>query len=155
MAVAPRTRLLHPGSGRQALIVVRHDWLDSPPVQLRGRRYALLAAHQRKRPDVTATAARRWIDAGASYICARGPSAQETEDAFDHASFIEDHGLPLSFTLMTTAHDQESLEETLWFAFYNALHPSELPEPLDTVVIVVDKPALAVVCETWIRSNRE
>lgn len=148
------TRLRHPGSGREALLVFAPDWLDGEPVALAGERYVLFAGSER----TTATShqtARRWIDAGASYLCAWGRSADDTEEAFDYASFMDDLGPPLGFTLMTTSHAHRPLEEALWFAFYNALQPGESSESLNTVVIVVDAPALARACEHWVCSNRE
>jgi hypothetical protein len=155
MPIAARIRVRHAASGRTALIVVRQDWLDGLAIELRGERYVLVAAHQRSRPAISAAIARRWIDAGASYICAWGSAADDTEEAFDSASFLEEVGAPLAFTLMTTSHRDESIEEALWFAFYTAMPPSNLPASLDNVVIVVDKPALANICENWVRNNRE
>lgn len=146
--------LRHPGTGRRALIVCSDCWLDDAPVTLPGERYVLMAGSMR-RTWVDAKTARTWIDAGASYICAWGTSADDTEEAFDYASFLEEVGIPLQFTLMTTAHANESIKEALWFAFYNANPPSDLAASLDTVVIMVDTPALARMCEEWVLSNHE
>lgn len=154
MAANFSPRLRHPGTGREAMLVCADEWLDGEPIGLAGMRYILLAGSERLTSTATGTA-RRWIDAGASYICAWGPSSDDTEEAFDYASFLEDVGTPLTFTLMTTSHRDQALEEALWFAFYNARSPDDLPDSLDTVVIVVDKPALAQVCEAWVRDNRE
>jgi hypothetical protein len=155
MPIAARIRLRHAASGRNALIVMRHDWLDGSTVEVRGKRYILLAAHQRSRPAISAATARRWIDAGAAYICCWGSTSDDAEEAFDRASFLEELGVPLPFTLMTTSHGHEPLEEALWFAFYNAKTPGGLTDPLDIIVIVVDKPALALRCESWVRNNHE
>lgn len=148
------TRLRHPGSGREALLVFAPDWLDGEPVALAGERYVLVASSERS-TSISSETARRWIDEGASYVCAWGVSADDTEEAFDYASFLDDLGPPLGFTLMTTSHARRPLEEALRFAFYNALQPGELNQPLNTVVIVVDEPALARACEHWVSSNRE
>ncbi len=147
------TRLRHPGSGREALLVCTPDWLDSEPVSLAGERYVLFAGSARSTATSHETA-RCWIDAGASYLCAWGTSADDVEEAFDHASFLDDLGPPLGFTLMTTSHARCPLEEALWFAFYNALQPGELSTPLNAVVIVIDEPALARACEQWVSGNR-
>jgi hypothetical protein len=51
----------------------------------------------------------------------------------------------LAFTLITTAHSDEPIEETLWFAFNCAKSQNSEPE-LNVVVIIVDAEALETRC---------
>jgi hypothetical protein len=62
----------------------------------------------------------------ASYVCAWGPNSEAVEETFDSASFLPEFGEPLPFSLMTTSHRDETPEEALWFAFYNAPPPDDL-----------------------------
>ena len=88
-------------------------------------------------------------------MCAWGPASSGLDDLFDYATFLPELGTPLAFTLMTTWHDKESLEEALWFAFYNATAPDDLEEELESIVILADSPTLAERCNTWVRENSE
>lgn len=74
---------------------------------------------------------------------------------FDYATFLPELGEPLSFTLMTTWHDDETLEDALRFAFYDASAPDDLEEELEAIVILVDSSALAKRCDTWVREYSE
>jgi len=112
-------------------------------------------ATQKPAVGLTEKVARAWIDAGASYVCAWGPDSPTVEETFDYASFLPELGEPISFTLMTTSHPSESLEDALWFAFHNARHPDEDKLKLDTVLILVDSDVLEAACVAWIAENRE
>lgn len=88
-------------------------------------------------------------------MCAWGPASSGLDDLFDYATFLPELGEPLPFTLMTTWHDDESLEEALWYAFHCATAPDDLKEQLESVVILVDSTSLAARCITWIQRNSE
>ena len=88
-------------------------------------------------------------------MCAWGPASGQVEEAFDYATFLPEMGEPLPFTLMTTSHESEELDEALWFAFYNAVPPDDLKAELNTVVVLVDSPALEERCKAWVQVNRE
>jgi len=82
-----------------------------------------------------------------------GPGSSAVEESFDHASFLPELGEPLPFTLMTTSHEKEPLEEALWFAFYAAHPPDDLPHVLNTVVVVVDSAVLKAQCIKWVKEQ--
>jgi len=92
-------------------------------------------------PSAGIKTARAWVDAGASYICAWGPGCEEVEESFDYASFLPEYGGELTFTLLTTVHKDEPIEEALWFAF-NCAKSVEPDQELNVVVIVVDSDSL-------------
>jgi hypothetical protein len=147
--------LLHRPTGRSAFIVCAENLLASNPVSIDKAPYILFIASEKLVLSVEVREARRWVDAGVAYMCAWGPASSELDDLFDYATFLPEVGTPLTFTLMTTWHNKEPLEEALWFAFYNATAPDELEEELESVVILADSPALAERCRTWVLENSE
>ncbi len=98
--------------------------------------------------------ARRWIDAGASYVCCWGPDADSHEETFDYAALLPALGGPLPFTLMTTSHGNERFEEALRFAFWNTLPPADLHADLRLVVIQTDSSAFANRAKAWVEAGR-
>jgi hypothetical protein len=150
-----KTTLTHPGTGRRAAIVRVRDFASTSPVRVAAGPCLLFIATETQRVGFTEKAARAWIDAGVSYVCAWGPNSPAVEDVFDYASFLPELGEPIPFTLMTTSHKNETLEDALWFAFYNATHSDEHDRELDTVVILVDSDVLEASCTGWIGENKE
>lgn len=115
----------------------------------------LVIASEREAPAAKVEAARAWIEAGASFICAWGPCAPDVEETFDYAAFLPELGEPVPFTLMTMSNQDEPLEEALWFAFYNGKTPDEPEDGTSPVVIVVDSEALEAQGIAWVRANTE
>jgi hypothetical protein len=149
------TKLRHRGTNRLAVVVRVHDLWNHAPVSLDSERYVLLIASEREAQAAKVEAARAWIDAGASYICAWGPSSPDVEETFDYAAFLPELGEPVPFTLMTTSHQDEPLEEALWFAFYNGKTPDEPADGTRPVVVVVDSEALEARSIVWLGENAE
>jgi hypothetical protein len=147
--------LRHAGTGRTAAILRTEDFSRGLPAEIKGSKYVLFVASGKAVAPMRSEAARSWLDAGAAYVCAWGPSASQIEEAFDYASFLPQFGPALPFTVMTTCHASESLEEALWFAFYNATPPDDLKAELNTVLIVVDSSILEAKCKAWVLGNTE
>jgi hypothetical protein len=145
-------RQKHAGTGRLAEIILVDDF-DSP-VSVDAGGYILVIASEKPTVALSIKTARAWIDAGASYICAWGPDSEEVEESFDYAVILPEYGGRLPFTLMTTAHKDEPVEEALWFAFYCAKSGDSEPE-LNTVVIVVDSDPLDVRCRFWLENDND
>lgn len=143
------------GTGRLAAVVRVEHFSSAQPVSAAAGKYVLFVASESAAVFLTENHARAWVGAGASYVCAWGPSAGTVEEAFDYASFLSELGEPLPFTLMTTSHVSEPLEEALWFAFYTAHPPDDLPCELNAVVAVVDSAGLEERCTTWVKENCE
>lgn len=120
-----------------------------------GKRFVLVIGSESRRASISCHRARRWIDAGASYVCAWGPSANAIEESFDYASFMPEYGEPLPFTFMTTSHEEGSLEQALWFAFWCSAPPEDLNDELSSVLVVVDTPALRDKSKSWISANTQ
>ena len=150
-----KTTLTHPGTGRRAVIVQVRDFASTSPIRVAAGSYLLFIETETQGVGLTEKEARAWIDAGASYVCAWGPDSPAVEEAFDYASFLPELGEPIPFTLMTTSHKNETLEDALWFAFYNATHSDEHNRELDTVVILVDSDVLEARCTAWVTENKE
>jgi hypothetical protein len=147
--------LVHRPTGRSAFIVCAENLLTSNPVSIDKTRYVLFIASEKSVISAEVRDARRWVDAGVGYMCAWGPASSELDDLFDYATFLPEVGTPLTFTLMTTWHDNEPLEDALWFAFYNTTAPDELEVEIESVVILVDSRAVAERCRTWVLENSE
>ena len=149
------TSLTHSGTGRRAAVVRVHDLASASSVSIAAGKYVLVIATEKQSVPLDEKSARAWIDAGASYICAWGPGSEKVEEAFDYASFLPELGEPLPFTLMTTSHRDETPQEALWFAFYNATHPDDLDQELTSVVMIVDSDSLETTCIEWVKENTE
>ena len=148
-----QTSLRHSGTGREAAVVRLEDFVS--PIVVAASRYVLVIGSEKQTVPLGTKTARAWIDAGASYICAWGPDSAAVEEAFDYAAFLPEYGEPLPFTLMTTSHREQTPNEALWFAFYNAAPPDDLDDVLNSVVIVVDSDSLAAACKAWVTENKE
>jgi hypothetical protein len=142
----------HLGTGHSAVIVRVENFAS--PIFIDAGRYVLVVASEKTPVDLSVKTARAWIDAGALYICAWGPDCEEVHESFDYASFLPEYGGELPFTLLTTAHHDEPLDEALWFAFYCAKDADFEPE-WSVVVIVVDSESLETRCRDWLETNRE
>ena len=113
-------------------------------------KFVLLALSDGQLRGLTTKQARTCIEQGASYICAWGHDCEVLEETFDYAAFLPEFGPELPFTLMTTAHRDQPLEEALEFAFQLAQPPDDLPFPLNRVVLVADTGELLTRCTKWI-----
>jgi len=147
--------LSHPGTGRHASVIRAEDLWDCEPISVAEGCYVLFMASYRQAQLSKVEAARAWVEAGAVYVCAWGPNSPEIEETFDYASFLPEFGEPLPFTLMTTSHSDELLEEALWFAFYNGKAPHEVGDGSCPVVVVVDSQALEEQATAWVQGNTE
>jgi hypothetical protein len=61
------------------------------------------------------------IRAGAAYICCWGPDCERFHHCFDEADFVVNGEASDSRVLMTTWHDDESLEDALWYALNSTI----------------------------------
>ena len=74
----------------------------------------------------------KWlVAAGCLYMCAWGPDCSSWDDSVDYANLeaFSYGDIPEDRFVMTTWHDEEPLEEALWFAKYTAQHPRLGPLP--------------------------
>lgn len=72
--------------------------------------------------DAIAGAAERLLAAGLICICVWGPDCERAHDIFDEVHAGDGSTTP-DFTLMSTWHSDESLEEALWFFIESAFPP--------------------------------
>ena len=143
----------HPGTGRLCAILPPAPLAGAVPYLAGASKYVLVLASATEGTPLSAQQARRWVDAGASYVCCWGPDADSHEEAFDHAAFLPALGDPLPYTLMTTSHGNERFEEALWFAFWNTSLPADLHADLRLVVIQTDSSALADRAKAWVEAD--
>jgi hypothetical protein len=138
----------HHGTGRLAAVVRVEDFAS--PVSVDAGNYVLVMASEKSAVALSIKTARAWVDAGALYICAWGPDCEQVEESFDYASFLPEYGKEME--LMTTAHQDEPIEEALWFAF-NCAKSVDSEQELNVVVIVVDSESLETRCLFWLENN--
>ncbi len=149
------TLLRHRGTGRPAGVLRTASFWDCQPLTVAAGYYVLVVVSDRAAQHSRVEAAREWVNAGVCYVCAWGPGSPEIEETFDYSSFLSEVGAPLPFTLMTTSHTDEPLEEALWFAFYNGKSPEEPEDGACPVVIVADSQELEAMCLSWVQENTE
>jgi hypothetical protein len=94
--------------------------------------------------DTIARVAKRLLVSGLIYVCVWGPGCKRVHDIFDdvHAG---DGSIEPSFTLMSTWHNDEPLEEALWFFIQCAF-------PLDTEIATTSYLAITVGSSDWAAS---
>jgi hypothetical protein len=84
------------------------------------------------------------VDRGLAYFCAWGNKCSEMHDAVDLCAAKREQAFgPADYLLMTTWHDDEPLEEALWF-FEMCAIPSE-----DHVLADLERFAVAVGNSDW------
>jgi hypothetical protein len=143
----------HTPTGRTALLVQSNDIAAAVSRAASNDKFILLALSDGQLRGLTTKQARTCIEQGVSYICAWGQDCEDLEETFDYAAFLPELGPELPFTLMTTAHRDQPLEEALEFAFRLAQPPDDLPFPLNRVVLVADTDELLTRCTEWLSSE--
>lgn len=127
-----------------------------PPTKLAGEHFVLfLAWDARETPDETIlTFARKLIRAGLSYIVSWGPDCERVHDVFDDADILENSESNASDTetvIMSTWHENDSLEEALWFALHSAYPaPPYDATTISTVAAVIANEKWAQAVETYL-----
>lgn len=102
----------------------------------------LLAADAREVPaEVIAGVAKRLLDLGLIYVCVWGPDCERVHDIFDEVH-VGDGCTEPDFTLMSTWHEDESLDEAVWFFTQCAF-------PLDTEIETTSYVAISVERTDW------
>ena len=147
--------LTHTPSGRSALLVQSTDIVAAVGGVASNDKFVLVALSDGQLRGLTEKQARACIDQGACYICAWGRNCEEMEETFDYAAFLPELGGDLPFTLMTTSHRDDTLEDALEFAFRWAQPPDDLPFPLNRVVVVADTNGLLERCAQWIATENK
>ena len=76
------------------------------------------------------------LDQGAVYLCAWGPDCERVHDIIDEVLVDRNPGETDEDVIMTTWHDDETLEEALWFAVNSAFAVSAYEQTCKTLVAV-------------------
>jgi len=97
--------------------------------------------------EAIASAAERLLASGLVYICVWGPDCERVHDIFDEV-YAGDGSTEPSFTLMSTWHSHESLEEALWFFIEHAV-------PVDTEITTTSYLCITVRHRGWATAVRD
>jgi hypothetical protein len=115
------------------LFLATLDRLEDYPEELTepGRNFVLfLAVDGMDVPDAVLTAfARTVLEQGAAYVCVWGPGCEHVHDFFD-----AERGDRL---VLTTWHDDETLDQALWFSLFVAFPDESLLAKGQAVLAVV------------------
>jgi len=108
--------------------------LSSPP----SRHFVLfLALDARNVPDDDIlSVARALLPMGLGYVVAWGPDCERVHDLFDRAEIERELVKDSGSVVMTTWHDNEPLEEALWFAVVNTVPAPPYDEDCTSVIAV-------------------
>ena len=127
-------------NGRELLLTTIADlaaWPRKLP-EVDGDVVAFVAMDARGMPEGELEAfAEKLIRQRAAYFCAWGPDCHRVHDAFDRVRDREE-SIPTDESVMTTWHDDEALDDAMWFALYTACpHDRYIETCTSTLFIVV------------------
>ena len=89
--------------------------------------------------------ARKLIAKGNAYLCAWGDACEEGETQWEAAA--EDAEEKYGFTAMATSHDEETLEEAVWYALNCAFVDKHIEKSTSVVLVTVGEPQWKAVIE--------
>ncbi len=92
--------------------------------------------------------AKTLIDHGLSYICTWGPGCDYAYGAFDRANVIWEEDPGKDFHVMSTSHEDETLDEALWFCIFNAAVDDKLWDECSTIAVAINEKSWAEKIET-------
>jgi hypothetical protein len=96
--------------------------------------------------DTIARIARRLLASGLVYVCVWGLDCERVHDIFDEVH-VGDGSSDSGFTLMSTWHSEETLEEAIWF-FIQCAFPVDIEvETTSYLAIIVGSAAWATTVE--------
>ena len=128
MAATPMRIGLDDVSERALFLLQARSPVDVPvQIEAGSRYFVALVAWDARGVEASAIAnvARRLLDAGCVYFCCWGPDCERVHDIIDEeyvgdgTSLADDHSV-----IMTTWHDDVSLEEAAWFSL-NVAFPDD------------------------------
>jgi len=148
-------------AGRDFAVVELTSLIWPPSLSLPATRFRLLVAADMREAEDSAIAqfASAALSAGMVYFCAWGPECERFHDIVDSVLENDDKGArryagPRSDdVVMTTWHDDESLEEALDFFAICAVPTDGLtPDSNFRLVMCVDNPGWAATAAQFLRS---
>ncbi len=91
-----------------------------------------------------ANAARTMLDAGCAYFCTWGPRCKHVHDVIDEVRAIPDPNPSADTVVMTTWHDDESLDEALCFLLSTACPAESFIDTWRGLVVITVNPTDSV-----------
>jgi hypothetical protein len=103
----------------------------------------LIVADSREVPvEEVARAAERLLAAGLIYVCVWGPDCERVHDIFDEVH-VGDGTVEPEFTWMSTWHDDEPLEEAIWYFLQCASPPDGEMDGMSDLAVTIGNDAWA------------
>lgn len=76
------------------------------------------------------------LEKGNLYFCAWGNDCERAHDIYDEIIAVTD----VQDLIMTTWHDDESIDDALWYVLYNAHLHDKKDDDCSTIIVSVDNP---------------
>jgi hypothetical protein len=88
-------------------------------------------------PQLIAETGKGLIHKGLVYVCTWGPDCEKAHDAFDQGSYKYEEETGNQFHLMTSWHENETIENALWYGVFSAFSPDEFLSKTATLCVTV------------------
>jgi hypothetical protein len=98
--------------------------------------------------DVLDAFARKLLTQGAACVCAWGFGCERTHDRFDWVEIDRNPGFDDEDVILTSVHEDESLDEALWYALFTAWPAPKYEDRCDATL------AIAVGDDEWAEQIR-
>jgi hypothetical protein len=92
--------------------------------------------------DLLARVGESFLDAGLVVVCVWGPDCERVHDVFDEV-YVGDGTIERDSPMISTWHDDESLEDVVEFFALNGRYLSDETEPVSQLAIAVANPEWA------------
>lgn len=110
----------------------------SSPIDIFGKHCVLFIAMDARPMSINeiSNIANWALDQGAVYVSVWGPDCERVHDIIDEVLVDRSHDATDEDVIMTTWHDDETLEEVLWFAVNSAFPAGAYEETCKTLVVI-------------------
>jgi hypothetical protein len=110
----------------------------SSPIAIHGKHCVLFLAMDAcpMSADEISSIANWALDQGAVYLCVWGPDCERVHDIIDEAVVSRNPGETDEDVIMTTWHEDETIEEALWFAVNSAFPAGAYEQTCKTFVTI-------------------
>ena len=134
------------GQGRFLLSILASGPKDlSSPIAIHGKHCVVFFAMDARSmsADEIGNIANWALAQGAVYLCAWGPDCERVHDIIDEVACNRNPDETDEDVIMTTWHEDQALDEALWFAVNNAFPAGAYEETCKTLV------AIAIGSQDW------
>lgn len=132
--------------GRRLFSLAIASTADLPkPIVLPSRNFVCLLAWEARGASTASISelVEPLVQAGASYFVCWGPNCERVHDIIDEIAAHPSSGVPTDSCIMATWHDDESLEDAIWYFLVNTQPDAHYEETTHASL------AISVTSEAW------